>query len=190
LLAYGDLGSVDYFDARYATPSLGQLEAYDVVVTWSNYNYSNATAMGDVLADYIDDGGRVINLMFALDPNWGLHGRFINEGYTAMTGSGTNYSTGCLGTYDADHPIMEGITNVCDYYRLANTSLTSGSTTIAKWTDNSIFVAVKDDNTVVSMGGCRRFLAVERPDAGRSAQRHQLGSRRRQLHCCGKPGYG
>ena len=43
---------------------------------------------------------------------------------------------------------MEGITNVCDYYRLANPSLTSGSTTIAQWTDGSIFVAAKDDQTV------------------------------------------
>ena len=132
LLGYGDLGSVDYYDARYATPSLSALLEYNVVLTWSNYNYSNATAMGNVLADYVDEGGRVINMMFGLDPNWGLQGRFVNEGYTAMTGSGTNYSTGCLGTYDPTHPIFEGVTNVCDYYRLANTSLTSGSTTIAQ----------------------------------------------------------
>ena len=62
--------------------------------------------------------------MFALDPNWGLPGRFENEGYTAMTGSGTNYSTGYLGTYDPTHPVMEGVTNVNDYYRLANPKLT------------------------------------------------------------------
>ena len=78
---------------------------------------------------------------------------FVNEGYTAMTGTGTNYSTGCLGSYDPTHPIMEGVTNVCDYYRLANPSLTEGSSTVAQWTDGSIFVAVKDDQTVVSIGG-------------------------------------
>ena len=153
LEGYGDLAAVDYIDARYTTPTLGQLQQYNVVVTWSNYTYSSASGMGNVLADYVDAGGRVINLMFGLDPNWGLQGRFVNEGYTAMTGSGTNYSTSCLGTYDPTHPIMEGISSVCDYYRLANPSLTSGSTTIAKWSDNSIFVAVKDDNTVVSIGG-------------------------------------
>ena len=31
---------------------------YDVVVTWSNYNYSSASGMGNILADYIDEGGR------------------------------------------------------------------------------------------------------------------------------------
>ena len=132
---------------------LGQLEAYDVVVTWSNYTYNSAANMGNVLADYVDDGGRVINLMFGLDPSWGLQGRFVNEGYTAMTGTGTNYSTSCLGTYDPTHPIMEGVTNVCDYYRLANPALTSGSSTDRQWSDGSIFVAVKDDNTVVGIGG-------------------------------------
>ena len=70
-----------------------------------------------------------------------------------MTGTGTNYSTSCLGTYDPGHPIMEGISNVCDYYRLANSSLTSGSSTIAQWSDGSICVAAKDDQTVVSIGG-------------------------------------
>jgi len=62
-----------------------------------------------------------------------------------MTGSGTNYSTSCLGTFDPNHPIMEGVTNVCDYYRLANPSLTAGSTTVAQWGDGTIFVALKDD---------------------------------------------
>ena len=72
LLAYGDLGAVDYYDARTGTPSLSMLMGYDVVVTWSNYVYSSATNLGNVLADYIDDGGKVLNLMFALDPSWGL----------------------------------------------------------------------------------------------------------------------
>jgi hypothetical protein len=153
LLAYGDLGSVDYYDARNGTPSLAFLLDYDVVLTWSNYTYNSAANMGNVLADYIDDGGRVLNLMFALDPSWGLQGRFINEGYSALTGTGTNYSTSCLGSFDPTHPIMDGISNVCDYYRLANPSLTSGSTTVAQWSDGSIFVAVKDDKSCVSIGG-------------------------------------
>ncbi len=38
LLAYGDLGTVDYYDARTGTPSLSMLMGYDVVVTWSNYS--------------------------------------------------------------------------------------------------------------------------------------------------------
>lgn len=61
LQSYGDLGAVDLFDEREATPTLSQLQAYDVVVTWSGIYPSeifvNAAALGDVLADYVDWGG-------------------------------------------------------------------------------------------------------------------------------------
>ncbi|HNS51348.1 MAG TPA: carboxypeptidase regulatory-like domain-containing protein [Anaerolineae bacterium] len=151
LVAYGDLDSVDLFDARYATPTLDQLLAYNVVLVWSNFVFSDPTGIGNVLADYVDAGGKVIDLMFALDPNWGYQGRFRTEGYTAMTLSGTSYTTSCLGSFDPGHPIMDGVTNVCDLYRGYGTVLTAGSTEVARWQDNELFVAVKDDQSVASI---------------------------------------
>lgn len=155
LLAYGDLGAIDLFDARYATPTLEQLQAYNVVVVWANYTFLDATGMGNVLADYVDAGGKVIDLNFALDPNWGYQGRFRAQGYTAMTITNTSYSNSCLGVYDEQHPVMEGVTagNVCDFYRGNGTVLTAGSYTIASWQDGLIFVAAKDDQSVVTIGG-------------------------------------
>ena len=111
------------------------------------------TGIGNVLADYVDAGGKVIDLMFALDPSWGYQGRFRTEGYTAMTVSGTSYATSCLGSYDPGHPIMDGVTDVCDLYRGYGTALTAGSTEVARWQDNELFVAVKDDQTVVTING-------------------------------------
>ena len=85
LQAYGDLGVVDYYDARFATPSLVELAAYDVVVTWSNHVYAAPTAIGNVLADYVDTGGKVVNLNFSVGTHgWQMAGRFITENYTAM----------------------------------------------------------------------------------------------------------
>ena len=55
------LGSpVDYFDPRTATPTLDELYGYACVFTWVNYAYADNVAMGDVLADYVDMGGKVI----------------------------------------------------------------------------------------------------------------------------------
>ena len=51
---------VDYFDPRTATPSLELLSQYACVQTWANYSYADNVAMGDVLADYVDQGGKVI----------------------------------------------------------------------------------------------------------------------------------
>ncbi|MBN1661871.1 MAG: PKD domain-containing protein [Anaerolineae bacterium] len=150
LQAYGDLETVDLFNANTGTPTLAQLEAYDVVVTWRNMAYANATAMGDVLADYVDRGGRVVVLVFAV--SGGLQGRFMTENYTPLKGSGNTQSTSCLGSYDADHPIMAGVTAVCDYYRLAGSYLTPDATAVAHWQDGNIFVGVKDQLPVVALG--------------------------------------
>lgn len=151
LMASGDIGSVTSYDARFGTPTLDQLLDYDVVLTWSNYPYYDGWKMGDVLADYVAAGGKVINLMLSLDPGWGLHGRFIDEDYTAFNGLGTLFSWDCLGEYDPSHPIMDGITDVCDVYRLGGTYLTPNSTSVASWSDGEVFVAVKDDRSIVSI---------------------------------------
>jgi PKD repeat protein len=153
LLAYGDLGTVDLIDAYHSTPTLAQLQAYDVVLTWSNTPYHDPVGMGNVLADYVDGGGKVINLLFALLPSGGLLGRFVTGGYSAMTLSGWSSGTSCLGTYDPSNPIMEGVTNVCDLFRGHGTALTTGSTGVAWWQDNELFVAAKDEGSVVSING-------------------------------------
>ncbi len=154
LLAFGDIATVDLYDARSGTPDLSYLQNYDVVLTWSNYVYADPTGIGNVLADYVDAGGRVINLMFSMGTHgWQMGGRFMSEGYTAINGTSIIYGTSCLGSYDPSHPIMQGVTNVCDLYRLSGTYLTPGSTAVAYWQDGQIFVAAKDDRTVVSIAG-------------------------------------
>ncbi|MBE0410772.1 MAG: carboxypeptidase regulatory-like domain-containing protein, partial [Anaerolineales bacterium] len=154
LEAYGTLGSVDLFDARDATPSLALLQDYDVVLTWSNFVYADPIAMGNVLADYVDVGGKVVNLMFSIGTHgWHMQGRFMTEEYTAMNGTNIIYAESCLGSYDADHPIMAGVSNVCDFFRLDDSYLTANSTAISEWQDGQLFVAAKDDQSVVSIGG-------------------------------------
>ena len=153
LLAYGDLGAVDLFDARSTTPALQQLEAYAAVVVWSNYYFANPTAIGDVLADYVDAGGKVIDLMGALEPMYGYQGRFRTGHYSAIELSGLSLATSCLGTYDNLHPIMAGVTSVCDFYRGINSTLTTGSHEVARWQDDELFVGVKENRSVASING-------------------------------------
>ena len=73
------------FDGFSGTPTLAQLEQYDIVVAFSNNAYNDAVAMGNVLADYADAGGIVVGLAF----DWsgsplGLDGRWITGGYHAV----------------------------------------------------------------------------------------------------------
>ncbi len=145
LLSYPDIGIVDMLDVRTTTPTLGDLLAYDVVVTWSNYQYADSTAMGNVLADYVDAGGAVVHSVFNWSGTWGLGGRFVTDGYSPLTSlnSGNHYSTANLGTYDPSHPLMAGVTSASDYYR-DYVDLTAGATLVASWDDGEEFVAAKD----------------------------------------------
>ena len=153
LEAMGDLGPVDLFDAYTATPTLQQLEAYDVVVTWSDLWYVDPVGTGNVLADYVDVGGKVIHLAFSMVGGEGnLQGRFIDQSYAAMKG-GRSFTPSCLGATDPSHDLMAGVTQVCDSYRAGSSQVTPGSTAVAYWQDGEILVAAKDDKSAVSIGG-------------------------------------
>ena len=83
ILAEPGVTGVDLFDASSATPTLAQLQPYNIVVAFSNNPYADAVAMGNVLADYADTGGIVVGLNFDwFGPPFGLDGRWITGGYT------------------------------------------------------------------------------------------------------------
>jgi hypothetical protein len=56
ILAESGVTQVDLFDAYSGTPTLTQLQQYDIVFAYSAYPWSDAIAMGNMLADY-EDGG-------------------------------------------------------------------------------------------------------------------------------------
>ena len=74
---------VDYFDARSGTPTLEELMPYACVMTWVDFPYSDSVAMGDVLADFVDIGGKVILGQWtypSTQRNW-LEGRIMTADY-------------------------------------------------------------------------------------------------------------
>ena len=55
----GLFNTVDAYDTTISIPSLAELQNYDAVLVYSNWIY-DGTAMGNVLADYMDSGGGVV----------------------------------------------------------------------------------------------------------------------------------
>ena len=80
---------VDYWDARAGTPTLEHLRNYRAVFTYVQYPYADGVAMGNVLADYVDAGGKVIMGQFtypsALGDAYSLGGRIIDPYYCPVT---------------------------------------------------------------------------------------------------------
>jgi len=169
LLAEPGVATLDYFDAHGGTPTASQLAPYNLVLTFSNSSYADGTSLGNVLADYEDQGaGLVQQLSFSYrgpDQPYGLNGRWVTGNYAPFT-----YSTALLtnpamlGTYDASDPLLAGVTALSTNFRLG-ISAASGSTVVASWNDAVPAVAVRG----TASSGSTPTSTLTRPGAASSA---------------------
>jgi hypothetical protein len=147
LMAFEDISVVDIFDGENATPDLADLLQYQVVVLSNNYGWLDPVGVGDVLADYVDLGGGVIQTEASFVEGYEITGRFMDEGYAAF-GLGTGpHGSAALAGFDASHPIMDGVTNVeCDLVSTANVA--PGAQWVADWDNGEAFVVTNGDRVV------------------------------------------
>jgi hypothetical protein len=152
LLDTGFFSSVTIWDASTtgSTPTLGDLTQFDAVLVWSNTTFQNADNLGNVLADYVDNGGGVVVAVFATSTTTvgrSLGGRFRAGGYEIIpTQSGNTGGTASLGAILVpDHPTVAGVTQLLGgttASRPTTTSLTSHGVKIAEWSDGKTLIAV------------------------------------------------
>ena len=188
ILAEPGVTAVDLFDAFTATPPLAQLQQYNIVFSFSNNFWFDATAMGNVLADYEDAGGVVVVGTFAWD-NRGeflLQGRWITGGYTPYNSTNQiNFSSNTANITQPGHPLMQGVSSLTAFYRHELT-LTAGAASVADWTDGPPAVAYKTNNghTAVGLNAYLGFVAEPiTGDWGRTI----VNAGRWLLNCGGTP---
>ncbi|MCF8241750.1 MAG: choice-of-anchor D domain-containing protein [Melioribacteraceae bacterium] len=163
LSAYEDLSVDQFVPEDLADLDVNDLLEYAVVLVQNDLLWSSPggdrTVVGDVLADYLDAGGMVVVNLYAYSyDDWGLAGRFIDDGYGPFTGTTSDvwWNEGdpffTLGTvHDAGHDIMQGVTTVEDNWGHQDPALASGATRIVDWNDGEILAAVNEDGTVVGL---------------------------------------
>lgn len=151
------------------TPSLEQLLQYDAVLTFSNVNYDDSVALGDVLAEYVDAGGGVVVAVFAntsMNINRQLRGSWQDGGYIAIPqGGDVVQGSGQLGEILIDdHPIFEGVETFATEWTLdkdgfpaggfrpLTLDITPGSTKVATWDTGHTLAAVAPNENVVEIG--------------------------------------
>jgi|GEM_PF-1139474 len=133
------------------TPDVATLSNYDVVLTWMNYDYADATAMGNNLADYVDGGGKVLILNFGSYTS-GLAGRIVTDAaYSPLTQAGLNFVNTDLGSFDATHLIMDGVSTITDLYYTLTCDLEAGATWIADLADGYDLAAINATEDVVGL---------------------------------------
>jgi hypothetical protein len=143
---------VDIHNAAAYTPSQGELQQYSAVLVYSDFPFSNSTALGDVLANYADAGGGVVLATFAFGGLAGcdISGRLASAGYLPFTTGAFTFGIPLTLIPDLPaHPIMAGVNSFdggsSSFHDVV--TLTAGATQVAHWSNNFPLVATKQPTT-------------------------------------------
>jgi hypothetical protein len=150
--AFASVQAVD-LSASGGFPSLSQLQFFDVLLVYSDVEFGDPVALGDLLADYVDAGGALVLAVFAMNPTWSLDGRFETDDYYAIPESTVAGNDGpiALGTFDALHPILSGVSAFSGgtaSLRPSGAGVHAQATEVASWSDGAPLVATRLVNGV------------------------------------------
>jgi len=155
-----EIGMCDHFDSELGTPSVGDMQGYDVVIVWANAPHIDPFALGDNLADYIDAGGKAIVSAPSriMGSGWEIGGRFRTDGYDPFMEEFGPLGPANLGNFNP-HPIMEMPYAITDLWGDLRTSaiIDPNAELVASWSDGEHLLAVKDKKVV----GLTSFLHGE-----------------------------
>lgn len=139
-------GKIDTFNIATGTPTAAQLAAYDSVLVFSDAASANPVALGNLLADYADQGGGVVVSPFSNVAGLALQGRFVSGGYLPQAVGGSTTGAATLGAVSIpNHPLMRGVTSFnggSSSYRAVG-GLTPGATLVASWSTGQPLLAIK-----------------------------------------------
>ncbi len=143
--------TVDHYQANDPGQivTLDDLLQYGAVLVYSDAGFVDPTALGNLLADYADQGGGVVVATFALtDSLNALAGRFITEGYLPFTDGGPFADPGLTLVPDLpDHPILTGVDSFnggSSGYRNPTLALAPDATLVAHYVGGDPLVGVKE----------------------------------------------
>lgn len=157
--AYDDIEADIYPKASLPSITLADLEGYDIVVTSNNTQWLGSGGVepeiiGDLLADYVDDGGKVIVNQFVYSYDaWKLEGRFMDEQYGPFIPSTTDAEV-VVGLGDIlapGHPLLEGVSELEYSGFVQNVSLAPGAVAVAAWDNDELFLAANSNVVALNL---------------------------------------
>jgi hypothetical protein len=173
LVATGYFPNVASFNVGAGTPTLAELQAFDAILVFSNVDYADSAALGDVVADYLNAGNGVVTTMFEIgigggaDPPAQMGGAWNASGYNLLprdVGQKTGAAT--LGeVYIPAHPILHGVDEFDggnSAWRPITFDVPETVTRVADWSDGTPLVMTR------LIGGVRRAELAMFPVSGRT----------------------
>jgi hypothetical protein len=158
LSAYTDLQITVLDTIYFETLTVADLLPYDVVFAYNDLRWDAAggdtTVIGNVLADYLDAGGKIVENEFLKSFDaWGMAGDYESGNYSAFGYTTTDtYTATSLGTIsDPTHPVLAGVSTLTSTFDDQDPTLATGTTEIADWADGYIAIAVKPNVVSINM---------------------------------------
>ncbi|EDM44452.1 hypothetical protein SCB49_05465 [unidentified eubacterium SCB49] len=142
----GNFSAVDIFFTNNATPTLAELQNYDAVYLFTDLDVLNPIAFGDVLEQYINGGGAVLDATFS--PNIPITGGFTQYELYSNSGqsNGTNLGIGTINL--PNHPTLDSVNTfdggTSSYHNTLGT-LATGATIVAEYTTGAPLVIVAEN---------------------------------------------
>lgn len=130
-------------------PTLANLRQYNAVLVYSNDRYTDATALGNALADYVDEGGGVViaTHSFSADGFSGLGGRIMTPAYSPFTPGAPRFSPHLTLIKDLpEHLLMQNISGFDGGVQSTRdaVTLTGAATLVAHWSDGTPLLATAE----------------------------------------------
>ncbi len=144
----GQLCRVDYFDANGgSTPTAAYLSQYEAVLAYNadNYPYADPGGLGNALAEYFDNGGRVVIALFA-DGGYPIGGAFQN--YLLLTPSSAVEANDSFSVLVPTQeppplsPVVAGVTSISGMGWRGNQAVQNGGIAVASWASGAPLVVV------------------------------------------------
>ncbi len=147
-MSSGQFGTIAMVDARAATPTPAMLRAYDAVLVFSDGQFLDPATLGNNLADYVDEGGGVVNAAFSISSSYPISGRWTS-GYACIVANSViaplvPASLDLASITDQYHPMLLGVGSFFGgsrSFHMSQSNVVPGATIVAKWTDSSILAA-------------------------------------------------
>lgn len=149
-------GTLETYQITGQTAELPDLTPFDVVLVWAEDPYYLTDELGDVLADFVDNGGGVVVAGYSFEAGNTIGGRFGAGGYYPLTTDGTRSgAVGPLSASRTEYPlgVHEVFRNVINIYGGLGSFHTTGlqpapnSTLLAEWENGEPFLAIRQQGS-------------------------------------------
>lgn len=144
LYSTGQFASVSYLNVQYFTPTINDISVFDAVLVFNHYSYDDPYTLGNVLADYMDNGGGVVTAMFELSDWNPLSGRWDSDQYYLVERSWHLDSHVDFTNHGGS--LLEGVDTFDGgvYCYRPGGSVVEGADVVAHWDDGAPLIVTKN----------------------------------------------